>query len=68
MNAVFASIILQGFFLLFRQGRREKAELRKCPRAAYKDIAGSQASASSSLAEAGDIAAVSAVHNDWHKW
>ncbi len=67
MNAVFASIIRKDF-LLFRQGKREKAELGKCPRAANKDIAGSQASASSSLAEAGDVAAVSTVHDDWHKW
>lgn len=66
MNVVCASIILQGFSVISSREKGKK-ELRKCPRAAYKDTAGSPASASSLLAEAGDVAAVSTVHDDWHK-
>ena len=49
--------------LLFRRGKRGgKKGAEKMPQSSvYEDIAGSQASASSSLAEAGDAAAVSAV-------
>lgn len=41
-------------------------ERRKWPIAAHKCSAGSQVSASSSLAEAGNVAAVSTVHDGWH--